>query len=392
MLPSKFTRSFILSLQWCYQELHRRITVNVNQMGFERRLTVVQQLLHGHGLQSFNNYLLIVELEIPALTSTFPGTQPGTSNDMAAQHLVRQFMVNAGLAPLVPDVHSWAPAAITDVVDEKGFGWIIPEFRIGVDLDSEFSSLALENKKDVMEQMAAVLGAIQVASLPEGVTKFGGGLKVRLERAHCERTVAVYAGSGESPIIRGWKSNSVATRIGTFLASCGPETVLTQVDVHRRNLIHGDPTTNNMLFDKKTKKITAVLDFDFASVSHPFEGFMSMIFSDIGGNVGDEDTDITRAILSGDFTTPREELDEESANEWKLAKTWNTVFQDSAVLTPSQIEGMDKVRDLMRLQRLLCPYQLSSVSALEQLENEKKAGLRAKAEPGLLEWLEKHGS
>lgn len=117
-----------------------------------------------------------------------------------------------------------------------------------------------------------------------------------------------------------------------------------------------------------------------------------MIFRDIGGNVGDEDTDITRAILSGDFTTPREELDEESANEWELAKTWNTVFQDSAVFTPSQIEGMDKVRDLMRLQRLLCPYQLSSVSALEQLEDEKKAGLRAKAEPGLLEWLEKHAS
>lgn len=91
--------------------------MNVNQMGFERRLIVVQQLLHGHGLQvgdqfcraatallliglspppppqasnisnlaydeqyqyPFNNYLFIVELEIPALTSTFPGTQPGT--------------------------------------------------------------------------------------------------------------------------------------------------------------------------------------------------------------------------------------------------------------------------------------------------------------------------
>lgn len=182
---------------------------------------------------------------------------------MAAQHLVRQFMVNAELAPLVPDVYAWAPAATTDVVDEKGFGWIMPEFRIGVDLDSEFSSLALENKKDVMEQMAAVLGAIQVASLPEGVTKFGGGLKfdsnghivsgrspfmqdVSPAGPYAEwragKLCSQLEQAGESPIIQGWKSNSVATRIGTFLASCGPETVLTQADVHRRNLAHRDPS------------------------------------------------------------------------------------------------------------------------------------------------------
>lgn len=146
-----------------------------------------------------------------------------------------------------------------------------------------------------------------------------------------------------------------------------------------------------MLFDQKTKKVTAVLDFDFASVSHPFEEFISMSFSDIGGNVGDEDTGITRAILSGDFTTPPEDLDEESSKEWELFKTWNAALQEGAGLAPSQIGGVDGIRDLMRLQRLLCSYQLSNASTLEELDENKKAELRASAEADLSGWLEKHG-
>lgn len=146
-----------------------------------------------------------------------------------------------------------------------------------------------------------------------------------------------------------------------------------------------------MLFDKKANKITAILDFDFASVSHPFEEFTSMSLSDIGGNVGDEDTKITRAILSGDFNTPPAGLDEESTKEWELAKTWNTVLKESTAFPPSQIEGVDEICDLMRLQRLLCPYQLRSVSALEGLDDEKIAEMRSKAEADLLAWLGTHG-
>lgn len=117
-----------------------------------------------------------------------------------------------------------------------------------------------------------------------------------------------------------------------------------------------------------------------------------MSFSHTGGNIGDEDTKITRAILSGDFTATPANLDEESTKEWELAKTWNSLLQESTALAPSQINGVDEIRDLMRFQRLLCPYQLSSVSALEDLDDEKSFELRAKAESELLEWLEKHGS
>ncbi|KAI7782864.1 Protein kinase-like domain protein [Diaporthe eres] len=134
------------------------MAVNVNQVGFERRMNVVRQVLNDRGLQAsqistlsydeqyqypFNNYLFKVELATPALTYSFPGTQPGmckepssgvsvlvvklsnpaahdvnnanrVANDVAAQHLVRQSMAEAGLAPLVPDVYAWATAQTTD--------------------------------------------------------------------------------------------------------------------------------------------------------------------------------------------------------------------------------------------------------------------------------------
>ncbi|KAF9874042.1 Protein kinase-like domain protein [Colletotrichum karsti] len=430
--------------------------VNVNHAGFERRLSVVRQLLHDLGLQAstistlaydeeyafpFNNFLFKVELAAPAFTSSFPGTQPGTckapsegvstlviklsnpaahdvnnanrvANDVASQYLVRESMAKAGLPPLVPDVYAWAPATTTDEVDEKGFGWIMSEFRSGVDLGPEFSSLDVEDQKHVLEQMAAVLGAMQAADLPEGVTKFGGGLgfdsdgyivsgespsmqdvkpagsyaewRIEKLRSRLERAAG-------SPVIQGWKSSGVATRIEKFLTSGGPERLLSTVDVHRKCITHGDLTIYNMLFDKKAKKVTAVLDFDFASVSHPFEEFISISFTHTGGNIGDYDIAINRAILSGDFTTPPADLHEESAKEWELAKTWNTVLQESAALAPSQIEGVDQIYNLMQLEMVLCPYRLSSARAVGELDNEEKARLRGKAEADLVGWLEKHG-
>ncbi|KAI3391383.1 hypothetical protein diail_7452 [Diaporthe ilicicola] len=406
------------------------MAVNVNQAGFERRLTVVQQLLLDRGLQAsnistlaydeeyeypFNNFLFKVELATPAFASLFPGTQPGTykappegvntlviklsnmaahdvnnanrvANDVAAQYLVRRSMDDAGLAQLIPDVYAWAPATTTDKIDEKSFGWIMSEFRSGVDLGPEFPSLSLETQKYVLEQMAAVLAALQAVSLPEGVTTFGGGLKfdsngyivsgesplmqdVKPTGLYAEwRIGKLYSRlrqAAESLVIQGWRSNGVATRIEKFLASGGPE--------------------------KEAKKVTAVLDFDFATVSHPFEEFMSMSFSHTGGNVSDEDTAVNRAILSGDFTAKPLDLDEESAKEWDLSKMWSNVLQEGAVLGPSQIEGVNEIRDLMRLQNLLCPYRLSSASALEEPDDEMWAEMRQQAEVDLIRWLEEHG-
>lgn len=203
--------------------------------------------------------LLIIKLSNPAAHDVNNANR--VANDVAAQYLVRKSMAKAGLAPLVPNVYAWAPTATAEVVDEEQFGWIMSELRGGVDLDSEFSSLSLGDKKDVLKQMAVIFGAIQAASLPEGVTKFGGGLQfdsnghivggeppsaqdVKPAGSYAEWRASKLRSrierAAESPIIGGWKSNGVATRIEAFLASGGPEKVLTGVDVHRKCLIHGD--------------------------------------------------------------------------------------------------------------------------------------------------------
>jgi hypothetical protein len=145
-----------------------------------------------------------------------------------------------------------------------------------------------------------------------------------------------------------------------------------------------------MLFDKGTKKITAVLDFDYSYVSNPSDEFMSLL-SDLGCNITHADNKINAAILSGDFTTPPANLDEESTKKWEVAKAWNTAMKKSGVVSPSAIKGVDKIRDMERLQRLLCPWQLGSEFMLKQMDDEKKAELRAKTEADLVKWLEKHG-
>jgi len=147
---------------------------------------------------------------------------------------------------------------------------------------------------------------------------------------------------------------------------------------------------NNMLFDRGTKKITAILDFDWSYVSNPFDEFTSLL-SDIGCNIGHEDNKINAAILSGDFTTPPANLSEDSTSKWEVLKAWNTTMKKNGVASPSDIKGVDKIRDMMRFQTLLCPFQLGNELMLKQIDDTKKAELRAKTEADLVQWLEKHG-
>lgn len=128
-----------------------------------------------------------------------------------------------------------------------------------MDLDSEFPSLELEDKEQVLEQIAAVLAAVQAVRLPEGVTKFGGltfdsnGRIVSGEAplrkgepvcSYAELMVvklrAVLRVAAKSPVVQGWKSNGIDARIEKFVTGGGPEKVLAGVDLHQMGLIHGD--------------------------------------------------------------------------------------------------------------------------------------------------------
>lgn len=144
-------------------------------------------------------------------------------------------------------------------------------------------------------------------------------------------------------------------------------------------------------------EITAVLDFDFAHVIHPFEQFHTMSFTtDLGYSLGGSSADsVEAALISGDFTTEPNDLE---FDEWNVAKNWNEVL---GFLAPSNIKGVDGIVDLLQLQNLLYPHRLSMEHMsmehmskecnLATFEDEKKKKLQAAAEAKLLKWLEKHG-
>jgi hypothetical protein len=142
-----------------------------------------------------------------------------------------------------------------------------------------------------------------------------------------------------------------------------------------------------MLFDKDTQKITAVLDFDWSCVSHPFDEFFGLLY-DIGCNISEKDNDISSALVSGDFTTPP--ANKESAENWEVAKAWNAAMKKIGVLSPSDMKGVAGILDFMRFQIMLCPWELGS-SEFKKMDDEKQAEVLAKREADLVEWLEKYG-
>ena len=147
-----------------------------------------------------------------------------------------------------------------------------------------------------------------------------------------------------------------------------------------------------MLFDKDTKKITAILDFDWSHVSNPYEEF-KLSLGELGCNIpAGVDNEITAALLSGDpLPLQTYKGDEESSNKREMLKMWSVAMKKAGVMAPSDIKGVDRIRDIGQLATLLCPYKLTSKAMLEKMDEEQTSALRAKAEADLVQLLEKYG-
>lgn len=156
------------------------------------------------------------------------------------------------------NIYAWASVAAAEKV---GYGWIISEFRDGVDLDTQLSSLETDERQAVLEQMAAILAGIQRAELPQGANMFAGltfgedGAIVSGQAPQHMgdgKLVETYAGrrlsmlrvslvaASESTVVGGWKLNGLRDRIERFLEEGGPAKLLDGIDLHQKGLIHGD--------------------------------------------------------------------------------------------------------------------------------------------------------
>jgi hypothetical protein len=119
-----------------------------------------------------------------------------------------------------------------------------------------------------------------------------------------------------------------------------------------------------LLFDPGSGRITALLDYDFASILHPMYEFLRS-FDGAGGQFlgwsGDESTgDITlrNAKLKG-FPFPLPATKEDGI-QWDIAKAWEDELEKLNVKRPSTIQGIDKVADVDALLRAVLPWHISN--------------------------------
>ncbi|RYP81566.1 hypothetical protein DL770_005868 [Monosporascus sp. CRB-9-2] len=240
---------------------------NVNHEGFQRRLDPIVFILYSYRLEvSYHSTLITHRVE----------------NEVASQHLFRQQLSanHPELARLAPAIYAWQPGRYPDVHDETGFGWTICEFMPGVNLDAQFAEMSLPEKLAVVEQVADILAGLQRTALPEllaaghlgGLTFDGSGQVVG------GQTSILPPGPWEnySSALKGWQEAAGVRAHIDSLINADPVGRLVQgVDATQRTLVHGDFTMNNMLFDTATKKVAALLDFDFSWNTHPAHEYIT---------------------------------------------------------------------------------------------------------------------
>lgn len=184
-------------------------------------------------------------------------------NEVASQYLVRQSLERDSLPLVVPAVYAWGPSRFEEQPDERGFGWSILEYKQGSELDTLFPTFSLEEKRSVIEQIVDSFNSIQKTRLPDSVTQFGaltfdesgqivigemplliGGPWETYSSLWTAKLKAQLLDSDKSPLLLGWKNDSIRERLESFLANGGVSRVLGSEDIAERVLIHGDLSTS----------------------------------------------------------------------------------------------------------------------------------------------------
>ncbi|KAJ4153760.1 hypothetical protein LMH87_010234 [Akanthomyces muscarius] len=408
----------------------------VNQPGYDRRLLVVESIVKQFGLESksietlayygdcsfpFNNFIYKIELKTPAGRGSFSvvvrlsnlraeglNNANRVANDVASSFIASQAIENAGLEQIVPVVYAWAPPKSIDVIEEENFGWVVCEYKKGQDLDGQLPLLSGEEKKNVLEHIAKIVAALQNAPVPATVDQFGGltfddqgnivsaqmvlvkdgpfGLYANVWEAKLQ---AQLDESQTSAVLNGWREEDVVERIRNFISAHGVCNALEGVALRERKFVHGDLTTNNMVFDTASKKITGLLDFDWSAITHPAEEFISG-FRDIGGCVDDEPKGVLAAILANDFSAEPENLPEMEAKQWDMARAWAAAAARNGVKLPGDTAGMDKIKALHDFSSAICPMELSCEPMLRRLSDDAKAKKKKESLDLIISFLEKH--
>lgn len=161
----------------------------------------------------------------------------------------------SGFEPhVVPSVYGWGSAATP-----SSQGWTLQELMPGTSVDESFESMHLDQKKNILAQMARFLKALQDFALPESITGYGGvtfddsgrivstsmtsvgsGPWPSYEAHFRDRLQLALQSADANPYIKGWHANRVRQRLDALFKSGVPEQFECLESKHDKATVHAD--------------------------------------------------------------------------------------------------------------------------------------------------------
>lgn len=332
-------------------------------------------------------------------------------NEVAAMTTIRAALRAEKLDHLIPALYGWAPPS------DASPGYTIMQHMPGSMPD--FDALDATGKQSLQEQMAEILAAIQRHGVPDTVTMFGGlrfdddGIMVSaamtLNPAAGTRASGPYASYADlcagmlsqellvadsNPVTKGWRANGIRERIEALLDSI--PRLLGPLASAKKTLVSADFTTGNLLVDKDSGRVTALLDFDFAFVGAAADEYLRSFHTSGGAfpEPYDEGTAALRAAIldgfsSSDQGTPSPSPAHATDNdEWTLAQQWDQALKKHGAQRPCEIDGMDALSKLHWVTGQINPFRLAVPKLREKMTEEQRVEQRRLAEEGIVRGLE----
>jgi hypothetical protein len=172
-------------------------------------------------------------------------------NEVGMMLLFRRALANHHLGHLVPDIYGWGSA-------EGGQGWILQEFKQGLQLDRIFETASDQLKQSILTQMADIVHAMQTFEVPHTVTEYGGvsfsptgeivsGPMTTLSREPFQTYAQLYkvffeqqlTASDKSPVLKGWQEDGLRARLMRFCAEKLPG-MTSAFDNSTKTIVHSD--------------------------------------------------------------------------------------------------------------------------------------------------------
>lgn len=143
---------------------------------------------------------------------------------------------------------------------------------------------------------------------------------------------------------------------------------------------------SNLLFNRRSNRLSAVLDFDFAHIGAPISEYL-FSFWDLDGLLpgsSDPNDPLRNHILKG---FPFAEEEEGVEYKWKLARAWENALSDVGAEKPSTIDKAGDIADIWWFSQDLCEAYWFIDTFLEKRTPEKLEEFKAVSASNLERYL-----